>query len=60
MKPFDAQQTIGETVTHKPVADAAAMSLTELADHIEQTHHVYLRSELPRLAAMTGEVGLSG
>jgi regulator of cell morphogenesis and NO signaling len=36
--------------------DAAAMSLTELADHIEQTHHAYLRSELPRLDAMTAKV----
>ncbi|MCA9734968.1 MAG: iron-sulfur cluster repair di-iron protein [Deferribacteres bacterium] len=39
-----------------PVVDAAAMSLTELADHIEQTHHAYLRSELPRLDEMTNKV----
>nr|VFK36531.1 MAG: regulator of cell morphogenesis and NO signaling [Candidatus Kentron sp. SD]VFK39249.1 MAG: regulator of cell morphogenesis and NO signaling [Candidatus Kentron sp. SD]VFK77843.1 MAG: regulator of cell morphogenesis and NO signaling [Candidatus Kentron sp. SD] len=37
-------------------ADAMAMSLTELADHIEQTHHAYLRSELPRLDEMTEKV----
>jgi regulator of cell morphogenesis and NO signaling len=36
--------------------DTGAMTLTELADHIEQTHHVYLRDELPRLAAMTEEI----
>ncbi len=36
--------------------DAAAMSLTELADHIEQTHHAYLRTEMPRLDAMTEKV----
>lgn len=41
---------------HEPVVDAAAMSLAELADHIEQTHHVYLRSELPRLESMTEKV----
>jgi regulator of cell morphogenesis and NO signaling len=29
--------------------DTRGMSLSQLADHIEQTHHVYLRSELPRL-----------
>ncbi len=29
--------------------DAASMSLTELADHIEETHHAYLKHELPRL-----------
>jgi iron-sulfur cluster repair protein YtfE (RIC family) len=28
------------------------MGLTELADHIEATHHAYLREELPRLDAM--------
>lgn len=38
------------------VADAAAMSLTELTDHIEQTHHTYLRSEFPRLDSMTEKV----
>lgn len=38
------------------VVDAAVMSLTELADHIETTHHAYLRSELPRLDAMTEKV----
>lgn len=37
-------------------ADLAAMSLTELADHIEQTHHAYLHSELPRLDEMTEKV----
>ena len=38
------------------VIDAAAMSLTDLADHIEQTHHVFLRSEMPRLLGMTEKV----
>jgi regulator of cell morphogenesis and NO signaling len=32
------------------------MSLTELADHIEQTHHTYLRSEFPRLDWLTRKV----
>jgi regulator of cell morphogenesis and NO signaling len=32
------------------------MSLSELTEHIEQTHHVYLRSELPRLDEMTENV----
>ncbi len=36
--------------------DADAMSLTELADHIEKTHHAYLREELPRLDWMTEKV----
>ncbi len=38
------------------VVDADAMSLTELADYIEQTHHAYLRSEFPRLDKMTKRV----
>lgn len=32
------------------------MTMTELADHIEQTHHLYLRSELPRLEALIDKV----
>ena len=40
----------------EPVVDAAAMSLTELATHIEQTHHAYLRDELPRLDRLTAKV----
>ena len=46
----DAQQAGGKTV------DADAMSLTALADHIEETHHAYLKDELPRLDAMTEKV----
>lgn len=36
--------------------DAASLTLTELADHIEQTHHTYLKAELPRLAEMSERV----
>jgi regulator of cell morphogenesis and NO signaling len=38
------------------LADTAAMSLTALADHIEATHHAYLRKELARLDGMTQKV----
>jgi regulator of cell morphogenesis and NO signaling len=38
------------------VLDPAGMTLTQLADHIEQTHHVYVKSELPRLVEMAGRV----
>ncbi len=34
----------------------AAASLTDLCDHIVQTHHAYLKTELPRLAYLTGRV----
>jgi len=33
--------------------DFAAMSMTELADHIEQTHHAYARTALDRLEHLT-------
>jgi regulator of cell morphogenesis and NO signaling len=36
--------------------DVTGMTLTELADHIENTHHAYLREELPRLVRMTRDV----
>lgn len=36
--------------------DWSQASMTALADHIEQTHHAYLRQELPRLTAMTQKV----
>lgn len=39
-----------------PEIDAASMSLTALADHIEKTHHAALKVELPRLDAMTAKV----
>lgn len=34
----------------------AAMGLDELADHIEEVHHAFLREELPRLHVMTDKV----
>lgn len=36
--------------------NAAGMSLTDLADHIEASHHAYLRNELPRLEVLAGRV----
>lgn len=32
------------------------LSLVELVDHIERTHHAYLRSELPKLEALADKV----
>lgn len=37
-------------------ANPDALTLSELCDHIEQVHHVYLRAELPRLDFMTRKV----
>ena len=36
--------------------DPAAMTMTELADHIEEAHHAHLRSELPRLGELIQKV----
>jgi len=36
--------------------DAASLPLGELADHIEKTHHAYVREELPRLLEMAERV----
>jgi regulator of cell morphogenesis and NO signaling len=36
--------------------DWSTASLTELADHIEQTHHAYLKSELPRIEFLVNKV----
>jgi regulator of cell morphogenesis and NO signaling len=39
-----------------PEVNLAALSLTELADHIERIHHTYLHNELPRLEKMVTKV----
>lgn len=46
-------QTIEQTEAD---ADVSAMTMTQLVDHIEQTHHVYLKQELPRLVALTQKI----
>ena len=37
-------------------ANANAMTLSELCDHIQRVHHSYLREELPRLDSMSRKV----
>jgi regulator of cell morphogenesis and NO signaling len=44
------------TTDEEPMVDAATMSLTELADHILESHHAYLRAELPWLNGLTEKV----
>lgn len=48
----NAHRDINESVS----ANVSAMTLTELADHIERTHHAYVKSESPRLRAMAEKV----
>lgn len=46
-------QTAGQMTAD---VDVSAMTMTDLVDHIERTHHAYLKQELPRLLAMTRKV----
>lgn len=62
-KGLDAQTVLSMLLATETAADAhpqeqawSELSLTELADHIERTHHAYLRQELPRLGAMVRKV----
>jgi regulator of cell morphogenesis and NO signaling len=45
-----------ESEGDETVVDVTSMSLSELANHIEQTHHAYLKSELPRLLTLADKV----
>lgn len=50
-------ETTGAAFAAGPAeVDAAAMGLSQLADHIETTHHPYLKQELPRLVEMADRV----
>lgn len=42
--------------TGSPVANPALLPPAELVEHIVSTHHAYLKSELPRIHAMTQRV----
>jgi len=49
LEAFDAQ-------TPQTEKDWSKATLTELADHIETTHHAYLKQELPRLEYLVNKV----
>lgn len=60
-KKLDPQQFLAALDAAATTADnrdeaVGALTLTALADHIESTHHAYLKTELPRLEAMTQKV----
>jgi regulator of cell morphogenesis and NO signaling len=40
----------------EPERDWSKATMTELCDHIEQTHHAYLRRELPRIEQLIAKV----
>jgi regulator of cell morphogenesis and NO signaling len=45
-----------ETAESEPVQNWSQAGLTELCNHIEQTHHAYLRTELPRLTILLAKL----
>lgn len=49
-------EEFASTAQESTAIPPALMTLTELANHIEQTHHTYLKTELPRLDKMTEKV----
>ena len=52
---IDALEAEGSRATESQI-NTAEMSLSELASHIVETHHGFLRSELPRIHAMAERV----
>lgn len=62
LDPETVAQTLGALATagngHAAAEekDWSRAGLTELCDHIESTHHAYLKGELPRLTALVGKV----
>lgn len=61
-KGLAAEQVVAELEQEKSGSQKTAernwatASMTDLCDHIEQTHHEYLRQELPRLEFLTQKV----
>ncbi len=51
LEAFDA-----EAETQPDAVRPADLTMTELADDIERTHHAYLREELPRLVGLVKKV----
>ncbi|MCG3181792.1 MAG: Iron-sulfur cluster repair protein YtfE [Phycisphaerae bacterium] len=60
-KGLDAQVVLAAIVSHDAQTPSDEINwsnrpMTELADHIEQTHHAYLKAELPRLGQIVAKV----
>jgi regulator of cell morphogenesis and NO signaling len=58
---LDAQAVLDELAANEQASSGEERNwsdagLTDLCDHIEATHHAYLRDELPRLGAMVDKV----
>lgn len=53
---IDALASATDVPLDSPSIDAVTMTLTDLADYIEHTHHRYVREELPRLKTIAEKV----
>lgn len=49
-------QAVGADHGSARYADVAPMTLTQVCDHIQATHHAYLRTEIPRLHGLLEKV----
>lgn len=56
IKVLSALSEADATNANSDATDWRTVSLTELADHIEATHHSFLRQEFPRLKKLTEKV----
>ncbi|TWU25984.1 iron-sulfur cluster repair di-iron protein [Bythopirellula polymerisocia] len=58
LDPLQVLENIEQAINQfdEPTRDWLTTSLCELCDHIEQTHHAYLKSELPRLSGLIAKV----
>ena len=50
---------LADMITGDPDRDWSKTSMTELIQHIESTHHAYLKRELPRLAKLVQKVAIA-
>ena len=46
------------TATPSPSRELSEYTLTELCDHIEQTHHRYLRAEMPKILGKLNKIAI--
>lgn len=51
-----ASHQASQCASQATTLDPSKMTLTDLADHIEDTHHAYLRTELPRIRYLIDRV----
>ncbi len=56
LDPVMVANELAAIATNEPGPEWLTMSATELVDHLEATHHRYLKDELPRLSALVAKI----